>query len=85
MSEPISARILEVLRALRPALSVDGGGVELERVEGDTCYIRLTGACIGCPAADITLHYGIESAITEKVPEIKRVVAVDQESAAPDR
>ncbi len=34
---------------------------------------------IGCPGADITLHYGIESAITEEVPEIARVIAVEED------
>jgi Fe-S cluster biogenesis protein NfuA len=75
----VTERVREVLRRLAPALSVDGGGVELDRVEGDTVYLRLTGACIGCPGADITLRYGIESAITEEVAEISRVIALETE------
>ncbi len=70
-------RVRAVLRRLGPALSVDGGGVELDRIEGDTVHIRLTGNCIGCPGADITLKYGIESAITEEVAEVKRVLTVE--------
>lgn len=73
----LSDRVEAVLRRLGPALSVDGGGVELDRIEGDAVYLRLTGACIGCPGADITLKYGLESAITEEVPEIRRVFALD--------
>jgi Fe-S cluster biogenesis protein NfuA len=75
--ESVSERVRAVLRRLGPALSVDGGGVELERIEGDTAYVRLTGACVGCPGADITLKYGLESAVTEDVPEIARVVAIE--------
>ncbi|MHC4548507.1 MAG: NifU family protein [Planctomycetota bacterium] len=75
-------RVQEVLRRLGPTLSLDGGGVELERIEGATVYLRLTGACVGCPGADITLRYGIESAITQEVPEISRVVALDEEAAS---
>ena len=75
--DPVAQKVLAVLRKLAPALSVDGGGVELDRVEGDTAHIRLTGNCIGCPGADITLKYGIESAVTEEVPEIKRVLTVE--------
>ena len=78
MSE-LEERVLEVLRRVGPSLSVDGGGVEFDRIDGDAVYIRLTGACIGCPGADITLHYGIESAITEEVPEIARVIAVEED------
>ena len=77
MTENVNERVQAVLRRLAPALSVDGGGVELDRVEGDTVYLRLTGACIGCPGADITLKYGIESALTEEIPEIARVIALD--------
>ncbi len=73
-------QVRAVLRKLGPALSVDGGGVKFDRIEGDTAYIRLTGACIGCPGADITLRYGIESAITGEVPSIRSVIAVPDET-----
>ena len=75
--EAVEERVHEVLTDLSPLLRVDGGGVEYVRIEGDTLYIRLIGACIGCPGADITLKYGIESAITEEVPEIRRVIAIE--------
>ena len=81
MVSPLRERVLEVLRQLGPSLSVDGGGVELDRIEDETVYLRLTGACVGCPGADITLRYGIESALTEEVPEISRVVAVGDSDA----
>ncbi|MHC4957326.1 MAG: NifU family protein [Planctomycetota bacterium] len=79
--ETVAERVRAVLRRLGPALSVDGGGVELDRVEGDTAYVKLTGACIGCPGADITLKYGLESAVTEDVPEIARVVAIETDES----
>lgn len=82
MDEQVVDQVRAVLRRLGPSLSVDGGGVELDRVVGDTVYLRLTGACVGCPGADITLRYGIESAITEEVPEIRRVVALEEEEPA---
>lgn len=80
-ADPLFERVREVLRRLSPTLGVDGGGVELVAVEKGAAYIRLTGACIGCPGADITLRYGIESAVTEAVPEIERVVTVEEEHA----
>jgi len=80
MPDDLTERVRDVLRRLAPALSVDGGGVELLRVEGDAAVLRLTGACVGCPGADITLRYGLESAITDEVPEIVRVVAVEEEA-----
>jgi len=77
----LTERIQAVLAELMPLLKVDGGGVEIDRIDGDTLHLRLTGACIGCPGADITLRYGIESAITSAIPEIRRVVAVEPEEA----
>jgi Fe-S cluster biogenesis protein NfuA len=62
--DDLEARVRDALKQISPALSVDGGGVELDRIEGDAVFLRLTGACIGCPGADITLQYGIESALT---------------------
>jgi len=73
----LEQRVRDVLRRLGPALSVDGGGVELDRIDGDTVYVRLTGACIGCPGADITLQYGLESALTSEIEGVRRVVAVE--------
>ena len=71
--EAIEERVQAVLTDLSPMLRVDGGGVVFDRIEGDTLYVRLTGACIGCPGADITLKYGIESALRQEVPEIQRI------------
>ena len=83
MSETVQDRVRDVLRRLGPSLSVDGGGVEFDRIDGDTVYVRLTGSCVGCPGADITLRYGIESAVTEEVPEIRRVVTVEDGEQGP--
>ena len=77
----VTERVQAVLAELMPLLKVDGGGVEIDRIDGDTLHLRLTGACIGCPGADITLRYGIESAVTSAIPEIRRVVAVEPEEA----
>ncbi len=68
-----------VLKRLGPALAVDGGGVQFVRIEGGTLYLILRGACRTCPGADITLKYGIESAITQEVDAITRVVAIQEE------
>jgi Fe-S cluster biogenesis protein NfuA len=81
--DTVADRVREVLRRLQPALSVDGGGVELDRVEGTAVFLRFTGTCIGCPGADITLRYGLESALTEALPEITSVTAVPGESPPP--
>ena len=80
LAASLTDRVEDILRRIGPSLRVDGGGVELARIEGDAVYLRLTGACIGCPGADITLKYGIESAIREEIPEIGRVLTVEEEA-----
>ncbi len=76
MPDSLFERVQAVLAEVRPSLTLDGGGVELVSVDGDTVRLQLTGACIGCPASEITLKYGLESAITDAIPEIHHVVAV---------
>jgi Fe-S cluster biogenesis protein NfuA len=38
--------------------------------------VRLTGACHGCPMAQMTLQMGIERYLKQQVPEIATVEAV---------
>lgn len=66
----------KVLNRIRPALQADGGDVELVDVEGGVVKVRLTGACGGCPMANITLKNGIEAALKEQVPAVERVESV---------
>ena len=79
--ESVLERVQAVLHDLMPLLRVDGGGLELDRIEGDTVYVRLTGACIGCPGADITLRYGGPVGINSirlLVRSARRIDAADQ-------
>ncbi len=70
-------RVESALNKIRPSLQADGGDVELVEVTSDGIVkVKLTGACAGCPMAQMTLKMGIEKVIKEEVPEIKEVVAV---------
>lgn len=70
-------KVQEVLEMIRPSLQADGGDVELVDVDDDgVVKVKLTGACGGCPFALLTLQQGIEKNIKERVPEVKKVVAV---------
>ena len=67
-----------VIEYIRPYLQADGGDVKLIDITDDlTVKVKLTGACNGCPFSMMTLKSGIESAVKEKVPELKEVIAVD--------
>ena len=72
----IEEKVRAVIDQIRPQLMMDGGDVELVGVEGGKVTVRLKGACIGCPASQITLKQGIERIIKENVPEVEEVIGV---------
>jgi Fe-S cluster biogenesis protein NfuA len=76
VSEATETRAREILEQLRPYLQADGGDVAFDRIENETLYIELHGACVGCSSSLMTLKMGIERRITEELPEIKAVEMV---------
>jgi Fe-S cluster biogenesis protein NfuA len=72
----VKEKVEEALNKVRPALQADGGDVELVEVKDDVVKVRLTGACGGCPMAQMTLKMGIERHLKKEIPDIKEVIAV---------
>lgn len=62
---------------IRPALQSDGGDCTLLKVEDDNVYLKLIGACDGCPSSTITLRMGIETVLKEEFPQMKELIQVD--------
>ena len=76
IKNPINDRIKSVLEnRINPMLKGDGGGVKLTDFKDGVVMIKLTGACAGCPMAQMTIQNGIERILKEEIPEIKRVEA----------
>jgi Fe-S cluster biogenesis protein NfuA len=74
----LEEKVRELINAVRPNLQSHGGDIELVSVEKDNSVkVRLQGACIGCPGAQMTLRMGIERLLKEKIPQVKQVIAVD--------
>lgn len=72
-------KILQVIEEkIRPYLEADGGGIEFVEFEEatGTVKVRLQGACACCPGARMTMSMGVEAALKDEIPEVKRVVAV---------
>ena len=70
-------KIEEALKEVRKSLQADGGNVELVEVTDDgTVKVKLTGACGNCPMSQMTLQFGIEKVLKQKIPEVKKVVSV---------
>lgn len=63
---------------IRPAVAQDGGDVLFHawHHESGTVYLRMRGACAGCPSSRMTLKAGIENMLRHYVPEITQVEAV---------
>jgi Fe-S cluster biogenesis protein NfuA len=72
----VEERVNQALDVVRPGIHADGGEVWLVRVEGDTAFVQMLGACGGCPASMMTLKGAIETIVTAQVPEIRSVVEV---------
>jgi Fe-S cluster biogenesis protein NfuA len=73
----LEEKVREALKEVRPALQSDGGDIELVRVvEDGTVFVKMTGACAGCPMSQITLTEGVEVRIKSLVPEVRKVMAV---------
>jgi len=78
MDQEINGKVQDALNKIRPYLQADGGDVELVNVTDEGIVeVKLTGACVGCPMSQMTLRAGVERAIINDVPEIKRVEAVN--------
>ena len=68
--------VQKALEELKPHLQADGGDVELVDCKDGVVRVRLTGACAGCPMSQMTLQWGVERFLKEKIPEVKKVEAV---------
>ncbi len=74
----IEQQIEQVLEQIRPALRLDGGGIQLVKFDEQTgaVHVRMQGACVGCPMSEITLKMGVEAALQDAIPEVTEVISV---------
>jgi Fe-S cluster biogenesis protein NfuA len=79
--DPEDADIVEQIRDLietrvRPAVANDGGDIIYRGFDKGTVYLKMQGACSGCPSSTATLKQGIESLLKHYVPEVTEVRAI---------
>lgn len=58
---------------VRPAVARDGGDVDFIKFANGIVYLKMKGACSGCPSAAQTLKHGIENMLRHYVPEVSEV------------
>ena len=67
-------QVAAALEKIRPAIQADGGDIELLGVIGRNARVRLVGACLGCPSAQITLQTGVQEFLRQEVPGFGDVI-----------
>jgi Fe-S cluster biogenesis protein NfuA len=69
-------RVAVVIERIRPAILSDGGDIELVDVTGNRATVRMSGNCVGCPSASMTLFMGLEQALKDEIPEFEELLVV---------
>tara|TARA_B100001173_G_scaffold282933_1_gene268135 strand:+ start:349 stop:915 length:567 start_codon:yes stop_codon:yes gene_type:complete len=62
---------------VRPAVAMDGGDIIYNDFENGIVYLKMQGACSGCPSSTATLKMGIENMLKHYIPEVQEVRPVD--------
>ncbi|RHW18276.1 NifU family protein [Sphingomonas gilva] len=79
--DPADADIVAQIRELietrvRPAVANDGGDIVYRGFDKGKVFLKMQGACSGCPSSTATLKQGIESLLKYYVPEVTEVRAI---------
>ncbi len=75
--DPIIRQIRAILDTkVRPAVAQDGGDIIFDSFKEGVVYLKMQGACSGCPKSTLTLKNGIENMLKHYVPEVQEVKAV---------
>jgi Fe-S cluster biogenesis protein NfuA len=70
------ATIKELLETrVRPAVAQDGGDITFSGFRDGIVYLKMRGACSGCPSSTATLRHGIENLLRHFCPEVQEVQA----------
>ena len=75
----IKERVEFALEEIRPFLVSDGGDISLVSIDNNKVVnVKLHGNCISCTVNQMTLKSGVEMTIKKYVPEIEKVVSVEE-------
>lgn len=81
VDDPADEEIIDQIKDLietrvRPAVANDGGDIVYQGFDQGKVYLKMYGACSGCPSSTATLKNGIEQLLKYYVPEVTEVRAV---------
>lgn len=67
-------KVQAIIDVIRPSIQGDGGDIFLRDVDDDgVVVVELTGACVSCPASAITMKFGVERILKDRVPGVTEV------------
>ena len=78
MKKTLLNNIENALEEIRPYLKNDGGDISLISVKKNIVKVKFEGACSTCTVNQMTLKSGVEMIIKKHVPEIQKVVSVEE-------
>lgn len=75
------AEMVEIIKELlatriRPAVAMDGGDITFRGFKDGIVFLKMQGACAGCPSSTATLKHGIENLLRHFVPGVEEVQQV---------
>lgn len=70
MEEQIKKILIE---KVNPILGEHSGGAVMTKLEDGVVTVRLTGACSGCPSAQMTTEEIVKEILMEEIAEVKDV------------
>ena len=76
--DPADADIIDQIKELietrvRPAVANDGGDIIYRGFDKGNVYLKMQGACAGCPSSTATLKHGIQNLLRHFVPDVVEV------------
>jgi len=78
-TEEIRINVEKALDEIRPFLESDGGNISLVAIENNNLVkVRLEGNCADCSVNQMTLKSGVEMTIKKYVPQIEKVINIDE-------
>lgn len=56
-----------IVDQINPSLASHGGDLKIQRVHGNTVYLKMGGGCQGCSSAGDTIKYGVQNSFRENL------------------
>jgi Fe-S cluster biogenesis protein NfuA len=78
----IRSQVQQVIdEAVNPAVAGHGGSVTLLDVRGNNVFLEFGGGCQGCAMSLVTLKFGVERLLRERVPKIGQILDTTDHAA----